>query len=196
MTRTTDPWSLRCFGSTSASLILMLGALLSSCSSSEPPSEQANGSAAPQSECDDGATPGYFAKATHDRLRRGAEDGDKQDTYNLAVSFARGDGVCQSYSEALRWYEEAAKLGHGSGLYQYGRMLFEGEGTEKHRGRGAAYLILAADRNNGSACQYVEEEYEELRSFFSDPTVTRYQEEWSESYVLPSMILFPTCDDL
>ena len=47
-----------------------------------------------------------------------AESGDKQAQYHLGYMYQSGIGVNQNSSEALRWYELAAKQGHNSASVQ------------------------------------------------------------------------------
>ena len=41
-----------------------------------------------------------------------AEQGEADAQYNLGNCYAFGDGVEQSYTEAVKWYKKAAEQGH------------------------------------------------------------------------------------
>lgn len=47
-----------------------------------------------------------------------AESGDKEAQYHLGYMYQTGIGVNQNNSEALHWYEMAAKQGHNSASVQ------------------------------------------------------------------------------
>jgi TPR repeat protein len=47
-----------------------------------------------------------------------AESGNKDAQYHLGYMYQTGTGVTKNESEALRWYEKAAKQGHNSASIQ------------------------------------------------------------------------------
>ena len=55
---------------------------------------------------------------------------DATSFYLLAQKYAIGGGTNRDYQEAIKWYTEAAKLGHAKSELQLGRFYFEGLGTD------------------------------------------------------------------
>ena len=54
--------------------------------------------------------------AQADKYRLAASKGDANAQYALGRCYAQGDGVEQSYSEAIKWYSKAAKKGNCDAL--------------------------------------------------------------------------------
>ena len=66
------------------------------------------------------------AQDDFDTVRQAAEQGDATAQFNLAVMYAKGEGVPQDDPEAVRWYRLAAEQGqadaqYGLGVYATGR---------------------------------------------------------------------------
>lgn len=79
---------------------------------------------------------------------------DATSFYLLAQKYAIGGGTYNDYKEALKWYHEAAKLGHLKSEFQLGRFYFEGLGTKIDYDKAAKWLLEPA--NNGyNAAQYM-----------------------------------------
>jgi len=71
--------------------------------------------------------------------------------FNLAVSYALGQGVAQDAAEAVRWYKMAAVQGHVPAQVNLGLSYFEGRGVAKDSIRAAMWLRLAAANGDKDA---------------------------------------------
>lgn len=63
--------------------------------------------------------------------RARAEQGDPKSQYALGLSYARGEGVSQDYSEAVRWYRKAAEQGYAPAQYGLGFSYALGQGVSQ-----------------------------------------------------------------
>ena len=63
---------------------------------------------------------------------------------NLGVIYAKGRGVPQDYTEALKWYRRAADQGDADGQLNLGGMYYKGLGVPKDYVLAYMWLILAA----------------------------------------------------
>ncbi len=75
-----------------------------------------------------------------------AENGDAEAQFNLGILHDTGQGVPQSYPEAVRWYLMASDQGHATAQYNLGLLYFEGKGVARDRAM-ALDLYRRAARN-------------------------------------------------
>lgn len=78
-----------------------------------------------------------------------AKDADAQ--VQLGRLYEEGDGVLRDHKEAVRWYEEAAKLGHREGQYLYAMALIEGRGMVQDYQAALKWLESAARAGHAAA---------------------------------------------
>src|ERR1041385_6061214 len=62
-------------------------------------------------------------------FRKAAEKGTSWGQYNLGVSYARGVGLPQDYSQAIEWFSRAAAQGEPMSQYSLGQMYDKGLGV-------------------------------------------------------------------
>ena len=73
-------------------------------------------------------------------------------------------------------------------------MLAEGEGVEQNIEEGLAYLELAANLNQRSACEYLDQFGDTLSSNADQNAVRDRAEKWASSYDLPARVISPVCE--
>ncbi len=71
--------------------------------------------------------------------------------YQLALMFARGQGVKKSEEKAVHWISKAAELGHPLAQYGLGAYLINGIGIEQNTFMAAYWISLAADQGQEHA---------------------------------------------
>jgi hypothetical protein len=71
--------------------------------------------------------------------------------FNLGVCFARGEGVAQDWTEAVRYFRAAAEQGHAAAQYNLGVRFERGEGVAQDWAEAVRYYRLAAARQ-GALC--------------------------------------------
>jgi TPR repeat protein len=69
--------------------------------------------------------------------------GDTDAQFRLANMFLLGQGGEQSARQAARWFKLAASSGHAGAQAEFGRMLFEGIGLERHPSEGLMWITVA-----------------------------------------------------
>ncbi len=74
-----------------------------------------------------------------------AEQGDPQSQYQIAVLYLRGDGVPQSFAEAVKWFRKAADRGDGDAQFNLGHMYAQGSGVKKDFIEAYKWFYVAAD---------------------------------------------------
>jgi TPR repeat protein len=84
-----------------------------------------------------------------------AEQGAADAQFNLGLFYAKGEGVPQSYAEAVKWYSKAAEQGFVRAQHNLGTMYGEGEGVTQD-------YVLAHMWFNIAASQSVKAEDREL----------------------------------
>lgn len=70
-----------------------------------------------------------FSFAQAEYYRKAAEQGNADAQYNLGVCYDNGEGVTQSYEEAVKWYRLAAEQGNAMAQYNLGGCYEFGEGV-------------------------------------------------------------------
>ncbi|MFN2368550.1 MAG: tetratricopeptide repeat protein, partial [Desulfurivibrionaceae bacterium] len=97
-----------------------------------------------------------------------AESGDVEAQYYLARSYEEGAGVTKSIANAVKWYHQAATMGHVEAQYEFataldgnpdaafliGKMYRDGVGVEKKLPAAVRLFEQAADLGHAEA-QYV-----------------------------------------
>ena len=90
--------------------------------------------------------------ATAERLFRPlAEHGNAIAQYNLGVMYYKGDGVPQSYPDAVFWYRHAAWQGDASAQLSLGLMYYNGQGTLQSYAEALTWFRKAADQGSAQA---------------------------------------------
>ena len=77
-----------------------------------------------------------------------AEQGHARSQYNLAVRYARGEGVIQDYKEAVKWFRLAAEQGHATAQYHLGASYVIGEGVLQDYEEAVKWYRLAANQGH------------------------------------------------
>lgn len=65
--------------------------------------------------------------------------------------YENGQGVEQSYAAALKYYQQAARLGNSSAEYNLGTMYYYGEGVPRSLTLAEMYFQLAVYHGNEDA---------------------------------------------
>lgn len=66
------------------------------------------------------------------KLTELAKAGDDRAQFNLAVSYAFGNGVAKNDAEAFKWYEKAAQQGNKRAIYNLASSYLDGKGTAQN----------------------------------------------------------------
>lgn len=84
-------------------------------------------------------------------LRQQAENGNPKAQNNLALMYSQGQGVAQSYPEAMKWYRKAAEQGLATAQNSLGVMYGNGQGVAPNYNEAKKWFRLAADQGNVDA---------------------------------------------
>lgn len=80
------------------------------------------------------------------------EDDDEcstaEDCYRMAEAYYHGEGVRQSYYEAVKWYLKAAEMGHAEAQCDLGNCYYYGEGLPENYERSVYWYEKAAEQGN------------------------------------------------
>src|ERR1700733_3578151 len=76
---------------------------------------------------------------------------DAENNYNRGVQFAEGAGVEQDYSEAARFYRQAADAGYAPAQYNLGYLYEKGLGVERDPRQAAIWYRKAAEQGDAQA---------------------------------------------
>jgi hypothetical protein len=87
--------------------------------------------------------------------RQAAEKGLAKAQFALAHSYATGNGLTQSYTEALPWMHQAALQGEVDAMYLLGVMHAEGLGTAIDVEQAKSWLEKAAAQEHLDAADYL-----------------------------------------
>ena len=98
----------------------------------------------------DAAGRGDFATAL-ENWKPLAEGGDAASQYNLAMMYARGEGVEKDLATAGRWFLAAAEQGNVEAQARIGAMYARGLGVEQDYQKAARWLHDAAQRHHAHA---------------------------------------------
>ena len=80
-----------------------------------------------------------------------AKGGDAVAQYDLAVLYARGDGLVQDYASAASWFRAAAAQGNIVAEYNLGVLYERGLGVAANEGQALNWYRSAADQNHPGA---------------------------------------------
>lgn len=83
-----------------------------------------------------------------------AEQGNASVQYNLGIMYAKGRGVAQDDSEAVRWFARAAEQGNTDAQYALGLMYGHGRGVPRDYVKAVRLWRPIADKGDDDA-QYV-----------------------------------------
>ena len=72
------------------------------------------------------------AKEAFELWLKSAQQGNVSSMYSLAVCYASGDGVTQSYAKAIEWYKKAMQNKHPWAFNNMAYLYFEGNGVPKN----------------------------------------------------------------
>ena len=97
----------------------------------------------------DVVTQGYREAAN--RFRKAAEAGDRDAMFNLAVSYAKGEGVAKDDAEAFKWYLKASEKDNAAAMYEAGICYLQGKGIEPDVNKAAQWCRKAALLGNADA---------------------------------------------
>lgn len=84
-------------------------------------------------------------------IRERAESGDVTAQYNLATLFANGDGVPQSWDEAVKWFTRAAERGLAEAQYMLGKCYSTAKGVTPNYYEAARWFQKAAEQGIAAA---------------------------------------------
>lgn len=88
-----------------------------------------------------------IGKASLEQVLSYAKQGDVKAQYRLAVAYQNGElGVEQSFVDAARWYERAARLKYAPAQFEVGKSYLNGRGIKQDYYKGLTYLRLANEQ--------------------------------------------------
>lgn len=120
--------------------------LVASVPPAPPPLPQSSGDAGLSSD-----TPPADPKRLVAWTERRARDGDRTAQHNLAIFYAKGDGVDQDYTKAAYWFREAAIQGVPNAQYNLGVLYENGWGVETSDVRSLLWYHSAAEAGHAKA---------------------------------------------
>ncbi len=92
-----------------------------------------------------------FQRIAAAHYSRGAERGDPDAQYNLAICYFKGQGVPADAARAVAWLEPAADGGDADAQYRLAKALSSGEGVAQDPGRALTLFRRAAEQSNARA---------------------------------------------
>lgn len=84
-------------------------------------------------------------------LRSAAAAGNAAAEYEIAIRYAEGRGVAQSFGDAARWFERAASKGLVPAQYRLGSLYEKGHGVKKDLEAARRLYVSAAEKGNARA---------------------------------------------
>lgn len=98
----------------------------------------------------------FYAQNTDIKtLIQKANQGDAEAQYNLGVAYYNGEGVEQSHSKAVYWYQKSAEQGDADAQYNLGVAYYNGEGVDKSYSKTVYWLRKACENFNDEACEFL-----------------------------------------
>ena len=88
-------------------------------------------------------------------IRKAAEEGDARAQGNLGVCYAKGEGVPQDYSEAVKWYRKAAEQGNALAQCLLALCYENADGVPQDYSEAAKWYRKAAEQGNVSSQYYL-----------------------------------------
>ena len=79
------------------------------------------------------------------------EQGSTDAMFALGTVYSYGEGVPQSFKEAVRWYRKAADQGHAGAQFNLGNSYLNGEGVPQSFKEAACWCRKAADQGDADA---------------------------------------------
>ncbi len=86
-----------------------------------------------------------------DELTKKAESGDVPSQFELGTAYDFAIGVSQNLDEAVKWYKEAARVGHPQAQNSLGSLYQAGEGVPLDNEEAFKWYSTAAEQNLPSA---------------------------------------------
>jgi S1-C subfamily serine protease len=83
--------------------------------------------------------------------KKGAESGDVEAQLTVGIMYDLGQGVPQNFTEALKWYTQAANKGNPIAQNNLGVMYLNGSGTAQNFVDAAKWISLAANQGYAKA---------------------------------------------
>jgi TPR repeat protein len=93
----------------------------------------------------DAANNGDFATALKE-FEALAKQGHAGAQNNLAMMYARGDGVPQNFAQAVKWYRRAAEQGYAKAQFNLGWMYHSGDGVPQNFAQAVKWYRRAAEQ--------------------------------------------------
>lgn len=90
-------------------------------------------------------------ESSFDKLKREAQNGNKNSQYELGNCYYNGKRVTRNYTSAAAWYQKAATQGHTDAQYLIGKMYYEGKGVSKSTAKAKQWLEKASRSGNKEA---------------------------------------------
>lgn len=84
-------------------------------------------------------------------FRKAAKEGHPEGEYRLGMAYYHGNGIPQSWDNAILWFKKAAEHGHARALEYLARINHYGIGTERNTMRALELYIQSAEYGNGHA---------------------------------------------
>jgi TPR repeat protein len=88
---------------------------------------------------------------TLEDLRKRALEGDAVAQYAMGARYYHGDEVKQDYSEAVRWFSQAAEQGHVGAQTALGAYYWAGRGVAQDLGKAYYWSVLAREGGDQAA---------------------------------------------
>jgi len=110
-------------------------------------------------------------------LDEAAQQGDAKAQFNLAVRYAKGEGVAQDKKEAVYWYRQSAEQGFAVAQLALGKSYLMGEGVPKNEQTAYMWLLLARANGDAEIKRVVVESIDLLESILSRAEIRAAQEE-------------------
>jgi localization factor PodJL len=131
----------------------IVGALASSPRSEPTPPTPAVAAPAPTAPADPGLTPSGLLPAAigGPALRAAAASENPAAEFEVALRYAEGRGVPQSFEMAARWFERAADHGLAPAQFRLGCLYEKGQGVKKDLETARRLYLAAADRGHAKA---------------------------------------------
>ncbi len=93
----------------------------------------------------------HTAEDDFDAVKKAAELGDVDAQAMLGVMYARGDGVPEDDTEAVRWYRKAAEQGDARAQAMLGVKYSSGEGVTQDNAEAVRWYRKAAEQGQADA---------------------------------------------
>ena len=94
----------------------------------------------------------FYAQNTDIKtLIQKANQGNAEAQNNLGVAYYNGEGVEQSYSKAVYWYQKSAEQGNAVAQNNLGVSYYNGEGVEQSYSKAVYWCQKSAEQGNADA---------------------------------------------